>query len=92
MRGLLRRRSRSRDSSAEIEASGLFEDVRVRRYVWEQQYSADEYIALLDTFSGHISMEASKRERLYGEIRLRLAGRRVRRHWYAILHVARRSD
>jgi SAM-dependent methyltransferase len=80
----------ARDSSEEIEASGLFEDVRVRRYVWEQEYTADEYIALLDTFSGHISMEAPKRERLYREIRVRLGGRRVRRHWYAILHVARR--
>jgi SAM-dependent methyltransferase len=78
------------DSSDEIERSGLFENVRVRRYVWEQSYSAEEYIALLDTFSGHISMEAAARERLYGEIRARLGGRRVRRHWHAILHVARR--
>ena len=57
------------DSSEEIQASGLFEDVRVRRYVWEREYTADEYIALLDTFSGHISMEQAKRERLYREIR-----------------------
>jgi SAM-dependent methyltransferase len=82
----------ARDSSAEIEASGLFEDVRVRRYVWEHEYTAAEYIALLETFSGHISMDASKREHLYREIRVRLGGRRVRRHWYAILHVARRRD
>ncbi len=80
------------DSSEEIQASGLFEDIRVRRYVWEREYTADEYVALLDTFSGHISMEAPRRERLYREIRVRLGGRRVRRHWYAILHVARRSS
>ncbi len=79
------------ESSAEIEASGLFDGVRLRRYVWEQAYTADEYVALLDTFSGHLSMEAPKRERLYREIRVRLGDRRVRRHWYAILHVARRS-
>jgi SAM-dependent methyltransferase len=81
-----------RDDRAEIEASGLFEDIEVRRYVWETSYTADEYIALLNTFSGHISMEASKRERLYGEIRQRIGQRpdpRVRRHWHAILHVAR---
>jgi SAM-dependent methyltransferase len=80
------------DSSAEIEASGLFADVRVRRYLWERQYTADEYIALLDTFSGHIAMTSSSRSRLYEEIRARLARRseqRVRRHWYSILHVAR---
>jgi SAM-dependent methyltransferase len=79
------------DSSTEIERSGLFENVRARRYVWEQSYTADEYIALLETFSGHISMDASKRERLYGEIRAKLGSRHVRRHWYAILHVARRK-
>jgi SAM-dependent methyltransferase len=81
------------DASAEIEASGLFEDVRVRRYLWERSYTADEYIALLETFSGHISMDAGGRERLFREIRARLQRRpdgRVLRHWHAILHVARR--
>jgi SAM-dependent methyltransferase len=80
------------DFSDEIAASHLFETTHVRRYVWERLYTADEYIALLDTFSGHVSMEASKRDRLYGEIRARIANRtdgRVRRHWYAVLHVAR---
>ena len=79
------------DFSAEIEQSDLFEDIRVRRYVWERPYTADEYIALLETFSGHISMDAAKRDHLYEEIRTRLGNRRVRRHWYAILHVARRK-
>jgi SAM-dependent methyltransferase len=81
------------DDRAEIEASGPFEDVQVRRYVWETSYTADGYVALLDTFSGHIAMEPAKRELLYREIRQRIGHRpdpRVRRHWYAILHVARR--
>jgi SAM-dependent methyltransferase len=79
------------DSTSEILHSGLFDNVKLRRYVWEQTYTADEYIALLETFSGHISMEPAKRERLYQEIRARLGDRQVRRHWYAILHVARRK-
>jgi SAM-dependent methyltransferase len=81
------------DDAAEIEASGLFDDVRVRRYVWGRHYTADEYVALLDTFSGHIAMAPEKRERLYAEIRKRIAARAdasVLRHWFAILHVARR--
>lgn len=82
------------DDVAAIEATGLFEGIHVRRYVWETPYSPEQYIALLDTFSGHIAMERPKRERLYGEIRQRI-GRRtppsVRRHWIAILHVARRK-
>ena len=83
------------DDSGEIEGSGLFGDVQVRRYVWELSYTADEYIGLLDTFSGHIAMEPAKRARLDAEIRSRLGARpdgRVRRHWQAILHVARRLD
>jgi SAM-dependent methyltransferase len=81
------------DQSAEIEETGLFEDAQVRRFVWEKPYAAEEYIALLNTFSGHIAMESVKREHLYREIRQRIARRAdpmVRRHWSAILHVARR--
>jgi SAM-dependent methyltransferase len=82
------------EDRAEIEASGLFDEIEVRRYVWETLYTADDYVALLDTFSGHIAMETAEREHLYREIRQRIGQRRdprVRRHWYAILHVARRS-
>lgn len=79
------------DDTARIVASGQFGDVQVRRYLWEVVYTADEYVALLDTFSGHIAMDREKREYLYAEIRRRLGerpGGHVRRHWQAILHVA----
>jgi SAM-dependent methyltransferase len=79
------------DDSAEIEASGLFGHVQVRRYVWEATYTADEYVSLLDTFSGHIAMDPDKRSYLDREIRRRIDGsrdRRVRRHWQATLHLA----
>ena len=77
---------------AEIEASGLFEVTVVRHVDWEKTYDADGYLALLDTFSGHIAMEAGAREHLYAEIRRRLAERPdglLRRHWGAVLQVAR---
>jgi SAM-dependent methyltransferase len=82
------------DDAGEIEASGLFENIQVRRYVWEKLYTAEQYVALLNTFSGHIAMEERKRAHLYREIRERIDRRedpRVRRHWLAILHVARRA-
>lgn len=81
------------DRSAEITGSNRFEVVALRHFDWKRTYNADEYIDLLDTFSGHISMEEWKRERLYGEIRSRLARRSdgmLRRHWGGVLHVARR--
>ena len=83
------------DQRADIEASGLFEVTAVRQYGWEQVYSAEEYIELLSTFSGHIAMAEWKRQRLFGEVRRRLALRRdhsLRRGWGTVLHVAQRKD
>ncbi len=80
---------------AELEASGRFDDVIVRQYDWEIRYDAEGYIRLLNTFSGHIAMAPWQRDRLYGEIRRRLAARpdgTLRRHWGAVLSVARRRD
>ena len=76
----------------EIAATGLFSGTVVRRFQWEVRYTAADYIRLLETFSGHIAMEPWQRDRLYGEIRRRLALRPdglVRRHWGGVLHVAR---
>ena len=83
------------DYATEITGSGLFTDVRVGRFDWEIKYTAEEYIALLDTFSNHITMGQAKRDRLYAVIRRLLAERpdgRLRRHWGVVLHVARRSE
>jgi hypothetical protein len=82
------------ESTAEIEASGLFTDVTTRLFDWEIRYTAESYIRLLGTFSGHIAMADWQRNRLYGEIRRRLAVRpdgQLRRHWGAMLHVARKT-
>ena len=83
------------DETAGVEASGLFDVVDVRQYDWEVVYDADSYIDLLNTFSGHIAMQDWQRDRLYAEIRRRLAERpdgRLRRHWGGVLHVATRRD
>jgi SAM-dependent methyltransferase len=81
------------DDREEIERTGRFGPVVVRHFDWEITYDADGYLRLLDTFSGHIALQPEQRDRLYGEIRRRLAQRpdgRLRRHWGAVLHVARR--
>jgi SAM-dependent methyltransferase len=80
------------DDRSDVEASGLFDVVEIRQYDWETVYDAEGYIDLLNTFSGHISMHNWQRDRLYGEIRRRLALRPngcVRRHWGGVLHIAR---
>jgi SAM-dependent methyltransferase len=78
----------------EIVATGLFDRVTVTQFDWQTVHDADSYVDLLETFSGHIAMQPWQRERLYSEIRRRLAERPdglVRRHWGAALHVARRA-
>jgi SAM-dependent methyltransferase len=83
------------DDRDEIESSGLFDVVTIRQYDWATVYDADGYIDLLNTFSGHIAMQDWQRDRLYGEIRRRLSRRadgRLRRHWGAVLQVARRRQ
>lgn len=83
-----------RSYEGEIAASELFDLVHVRHFDWARRYDAQQYIALLETFSGHILMAGWQRDRLYGEIRSRLAKRpdgMLRRHWGAALHVARRT-
>ena len=82
------------DQHSEIEANGLFEVIDISQFDWETTHDADGYIDLLNTFSGHIAMEERQRERLYSEIRRRLAQRpdgQLRRHWGAVLHIAQRS-
>lgn len=83
------------DHCAEVISTGLFQDCQVRHFDWEVVYDADSYIDLLNTFSGHIAMREDQRRRLYDEVRRRLALRpdqMLRRHWGAVLHVARRLD
>ena len=65
----------------------------ISHFDWERVYTAGGYIALPGTFSGHIVMEPDERAHLHEEIRARVSSRPdavVRRHWEAVLHVARR--
>jgi SAM-dependent methyltransferase len=81
------------DLRDEIEASGHFEYVASRRYVWDQPYSADEYISLLDTYSGHRALDDERRTQLYDRIRRRIEARpggRVTKTYITMLNVARK--
>lgn len=81
-------------NAAEIRASGLFEAPVVRRYISELSYSAEEYVALLGTYSGHIAASPERQARLFADIRGRIQGRpggTVRKHYLHILQTARRA-
>jgi SAM-dependent methyltransferase len=50
----------------EVEGASGFGDPEVRAYRWTQQYSADEYVALLRTHSSQLVLEPARREALLG--------------------------
>jgi SAM-dependent methyltransferase len=77
----------------EIEAGGRFEEVAWRTYLSDYTYTADEYVSLLDTFSGHRSLDEETRMRLYDRIRRRIEARpdgRVTKTYIMMLNVARK--
>lgn len=78
---------------AAMAASGFFETPEVRRYVSGQRYTAEGYLALLGTYSGHIAATEQQRATLFADIRTRIArrGGTVRKHHLRILQTARRS-
>ena len=81
------------DLSEEIAASGRFHNVAARRYLWDVVYTADEYVAVLDTYSSHRSLDDDTRQRLLARIHRRVEARpggRVRKTYLAMLNVAAR--
>lgn len=78
------------DLSEEIEASGLFRNVAARRHLWDALYIADEYIDVLDTYSGHRSMAEDQRRELYRRIRGRIGERTVTKTYLFTLNLATR--
>lgn len=81
------------DLSDEISASGCFRNAGARRYVWNVIYTADEYVGVLNTYSGHRALDDGTRESLLSRIHQRIEarpGRQVRKTYLAMLNVAER--
>jgi SAM-dependent methyltransferase len=79
--------------AAEFDASGLFAPVRVRRREWEVVHTADEHLALINTYSPHLLMPEEQRQELFARIRRRIDARpggTVRKSMLAVVQVARR--
>jgi SAM-dependent methyltransferase len=81
------------DSREEMASSGLFQDVTVTRFLHVEEFTADEYVAMMRTASDHRLMEPVKRDWLYRQMHRLIARRpegRVRKHNLTILHVGRK--
>lgn len=77
--------------SDEIEASGVFHSVGVRRYLEDVVYDAQGYIDVLSTYSGNRAMAPELRTELFTRIRRRIESRpggTIRKTYLRILDVA----
>jgi protein-L-isoaspartate O-methyltransferase len=77
----------------EIAASGRFCNVGERRYLWDVTYTADDYIAVLNTYSNHRAFDHETREELLSRIHRRIEDRpegKVRKTYLGMLNVAER--
>jgi len=53
----------------------LFDKPVLKFYDWEKQFSAEDYVSHLATFSDHISLPEAQREELFREIRALINGK-----------------
>lgn len=75
---------------ADLDASGLFGPVEVRRYGWTRTYSAEQYARLLGTYSPVQNLEETRRRELLGGVRdlAERHGGLIERPYEALLYLA----
>jgi hypothetical protein len=80
------------DLRDDIDASGFFRTVAVRKHVTEVVYTTDEYMDTLATYSPNIALDDETRGRLFARIRERVdrAGGRLVKPYLFVVNVARR--
>jgi SAM-dependent methyltransferase len=82
------------DRTTEIEASGLFDGVIRRDYRWDEPYDAEGYLRALSTYSGHMALDPTSRERLFRGLRDLIEGEyggRIVKGYATTLYVACRK-
>ncbi len=79
----------------EVDASGLFEPVRSRRYVWLRQFTAQAYLDELGTYSSHLALDDAHRGALLPCVRALIDERysgRITKAYVTDLNVAAVPD
>jgi SAM-dependent methyltransferase len=77
----------------EFRASGLFRAVEERRHLHAIRYTADEYVAVLGTFSDNLALPEERRDELFRRIHARIAaqpGGTVTKHHLLLVTVGYR--
>ena len=73
--GLRAKKTKPQEEPETEEGMELFEKPVIKFYDWEKQFSADDYVRHLGTFSDHISLPEAQREELFRELRALINGK-----------------
>ncbi|MBU0494188.1 MAG: class I SAM-dependent methyltransferase [Chloroflexi bacterium] len=78
---------------ADFAASGCFGEVMLRRYPWSKQYTADQYVKLLQTYSDHRSLDEETLRYLCAGVRetIEQRGGTVERPYLSVLYIAHKQ-
>ena len=80
-----------KETQVRIVESGLFDIIKIKTYYWLRNYSSNDYIKLLSTYSDHIGLEEKKRKQLFDEIKNFIEDRFngiVKRPYLTVLFIA----
>jgi len=86
---------RIKEIENEIKESGFFERPIVKRYSWTREYTADQYIKLLSTYSNHQMLNPERRNELFNAIKALIDeeyGGKIIRPYLSVLFIARKLD
>jgi hypothetical protein len=78
----------------EIESSGLFGPVVVRRYPWTLTYDTERYLELLSTYSDHVLLPEPSRSGLFESVRgaIEELGGSILKKYLTVLFFAKRTQ
>jgi hypothetical protein len=74
--------------------TGLFEKVLVKQYPWSKMFDKDQYLKLLNTFSGHRNLEEARRLELFTGIGALIEsefGGTIARPYLSVLYLAKKK-
>ena len=77
-----------------INGTGFYDKVLVKKYEWVKEFSSEGYIKLLNTFSNHRNLEKEKRNRLFNRIERLIDEEfhgKISRPYLTVLYAARKK-
>ncbi len=78
----------------ELSGNDNFDLMEVKRFPWQETYSTQQYLGLLNTYSDHLRLTEKKRWELFAEIKevLEQAGGRIEKPYEAVAYIARKHN